>query len=1084
MIRTILFVCLLLAAIASAAASSSDASKKVLIIVQGETDMKNLAMGVGRQLGALMGHFDVRTEIKGEKQYAPGEIEGFDNIFYVGYHTRNEPPAALLRDILATRKSLVWIGSGMIEFGSRFDAKGRFGFSVTGIDSVTSFNRVTAGGKSFAREELTTELIRIDNRAEVRIVAAAVDTKTNRHTPYIVQSKNLLYVADSPFAYAGDNDRYLFFADLLHDILGEQHEESHTAYVRIEDVDVNENPDHLREIADILSAKGIPFMVGVIPFYVNPDQGIRLSLSDRPELVDALRYMVRNGGTIVMHGSTHQYKGTTATDFEFWDESTNRPIKDETAQRFSEKIEEGIEEFMKNGLYPLIWETPHYTGSQLLYRTVAKYFSTAFEQRLSIDDADYSQYFPYVINRDLHGQTIIPENLGYIPLNPSKEESRKYVRALLANARTQLAVRDGVTAFFFHAFLDLDLLREIVDGITGLGYTFPDIKDRVLRVKTKDRIILTGAQEYSLTLASQYLVENYFTDAGELRSRQISDERLQGAVTRGVQPGRGEIYTAEPTDAREQELTFLEDAAHSAGQLVERIFSPGDRWGVLRPVILWNHHARGAAYNDQASLASVFGSVNIRVDTIFVGQRINLASYNLAIVPFAAVDSLRPEDYDLLTAFVDAGGSLITDTRNELAKEMGIQFTDARVVVGRIREKLFPEERVVWHYPEQTYRIGTGNIDVVFASDEVSGAAMAVGRKVGNGKVIYINSRFDPHSELGYSHYPFLLEYVRRFCELRPFVRREQLELYFDPGFRHAMSVEQLMTLWVKWGVRTLHVSAWHQYQKYTYDYDRLITLAHANGIKCIAWIEPPQVSQLFYSKYPQWREKNFKGEDVRPSWRYPVAMTDPACAAAMRDTFAVFLRRHDWDGVNLAELYFEAGRGFKDPGLFTPLHVSARAEVQKKYGFDPVILFQRGSASDSLKALFVRYRIDKLDGIYRMLLGSFDVLKQERTGFEVFVTAMDSYGSPELKEYIGVDMDRLIALQKEYAFSLVVEDPEHRWSSDPMRYAAIGDLYASRVTSRNSLLLGSYRRAPRRSISCGPPQSAHRVRSFIPNRV
>lgn len=1055
MIRILIALCLFTTVVTSAIVSSSGTSKKVMIIIQGDADMKNLAMGVGRQLGALMGHFNVQTEIRSDKIYSAGDIERFENIFYIGYDIRNTPPTPLLNDLFSTSKSVVWIGSGMIEFGSRFDVKRKFGFSVTGIDSLTHFNTVTAGGKIFAREELTTELIRIENKSAVSTLATAVDSKNNRQTPYIIRSKNLLYVADSPFAYAGDNDRYLYFADLLHDILGEQHDESHSAYVRIEDIDLNENPVHLRTIADILSAKGIPFMVGVIPFYVNPDEGIRLSLSDRPELVDALRYMVRNGGTIVMHGSTHQYKGTTATDFEFWDESVNRPIKDESIERFSQKIEDGIDEFTKNGLYPLVWETPHYTGSQLLYQTVAKYFSTVFEQRLAIDDADYSQYFPYIINKDMYGQTIIPENLGYIPFNPSKEESRKSVHNLLTNARTQLSVRDGVSAFFFHAFLDLDLLKEIVDGLESLGYTFPDIREQALCVKTKNRIILTGEQEYSLPVYSQFLVEKYFTATGELRDRQISNEPLQGTIRRRARPGRNEIYTAELTDASERQPNFFEDAAHSAKQLVEKVFTPAEQWGALRPVILWNHYARGSAYTDQASLASVFGSVNIRVDTIFVGQTIDLSSYNLVIVPFAFVDSLRPEEYDILTAFVDRGGHLITDTRNELAKEMGIQFLSERAVVGRIREKLFPEERVVWRYSEQIYRIGTGNIDEIFAVDELSGTAMAVGKKIGKGKIIYINSRFDPHSELGYSHYPFLLEYVRRFFELRPFVRRDQLELYFDPGFRHAMSVEQLMTLWVRWGVRTLHVSAWHQYQKYTYDYTRLITLAHANGIKCFAWIEPPQVSQLFYSKYPQWREINFKGEEVRPSWRYPVAMTDPACAAAMRDTFAVFLRRHDWDGVNLAELYFEAGRGFKDPNLFTPLHQSARSEVQAIYGFDPVVLFQPNTrVSDSLKTLFVNYRIEKLDRLYRMLLGSFETIKQERNGFEVIVTAMDSYGSPELKEYIGVDMDRLTALQNEFGFSLVVEDPEHQWSTDPMRYRAIGDLYASRVTSRNRLML------------------------------
>ena len=121
-----------------------------------------------------------------------------------------------------------------------------------------------------------------------------------------------------------ETDRYIYFADLLHDILGEQHEESHRALLRIEDVDVFENPSRLRDIADLLYSKHIPFLVGIIPFFVDPGQDIRLSLSDKPEFVDALHYMIARGATIVMHGKTHQYLGVTATDYEFWDGSLDK----------------------------------------------------------------------------------------------------------------------------------------------------------------------------------------------------------------------------------------------------------------------------------------------------------------------------------------------------------------------------------------------------------------------------------------------------------------------------------------------------------------------------------------------------------------------------------------------------------------------------------------------------------------------------------------------------------------------------------------------------------------------------------------
>ena len=51
-------------------------------------------------------------------------------------------------------------------------------------------------------------------------------------------------------------------------------------------------------------------------------------------------------------------------------------------------------------------------------------------------------------------------------------------------------------------------------------------------------------------------------------------------------------------------------------------------------------------------------------------------------------------------------------------------------------------------------------------------------------------------------------------------------------------------------------------------------------------------------------------------------------------------LGRFDWDGVNLAELYFESLEGYAEPG---PLHADerdVRAEFQAKNGFDPIELF------------------------------------------------------------------------------------------------------------------------------------------------
>lgn len=1032
---------------------------RVLILVEGKGEAHGEPMGDGRHLATLLGHFKTTATILGVDQYVPGEMKQHDLVFYIGFHADNRVPQSFLSDVLTDDTPIVWLHTGFAEFSSTHNVSARFGFFVSHIDSVGGYERIESAGRSFTKEEPNINMIHIVDGSLVEILATAVSPRTGLHTPYVVRSGNLNYIADSPFSSISSTDRYLLFADMLHDMLHQPHEESHTAIIRIEDVNPMENPDKLRDIADILSGRGIPFLVGVTPFYVNPGEGLRISLSDRPEIVDALKYMVRNGGTIVMHGVTHQYKGVTAADYEFWDESTNGPIKEESAEAFARKIEMGLQEFMKNGLYPLAWETPHYTGSFLLYETVAQYFSTAIEQRLAIENFDYSQFFPYTIHRDLFGQRLYPENLGYVPLDGDRAKTRAYIRDLIAAAKTNLQVRDGFASAFFHAFVELDHLKALVDGIQGLGYTFMDLREQDNWVRMKDRVILSGSQEYSITLHDQYLSESYFGRDGEIFRKPVSEGRISGPVTRNVVLEQGQFYKAEPAEFKEPTRTFWQQVTLGAANIYDRLLSKTPSWQEARPVILWNHYARGAAYNNQASFAAALKSINLQLDTIFVGQPINLEPYNLVIAPFGFIDSMKQVDFDAVVKFVESGGSLITDTKNFLAEELGFGFSSTLLNVSRPLDRYFPEERIVWRYPEPVVKFETDDVDEVFCVDNATEAPLVVGKRYGKGKVIFFGTRFDPHSQLGYSHYPFMIEYIRRYFNLGPIIRKDHVEMYFDPGFRHTQSIEDLVKLWVNQGIRRIHVAGWHQYPKYTYDYERLIRLAHANGILVFAWLEPPQVSQKFWLAHPEWREKNHLGEDVRPSWRYPVAMTDSLCREAMLQEYAALLEQHDWDGVNLAELYFEAGRGFDEPNLFTPMHPSAQQEVKRLYNVDLKALLDPQSKSywrtnSTAKDAVINYRVSAITRVYRLLLDRFTALSRTKPGFQIVVTAMDSYGSPELREFIADDISTVLALQKQYGFHLNVEDPESNWSTDPRRYLEIGRNFTRLMGESDKLLL------------------------------
>ncbi len=1041
--------------------SHADASqtKKILILFEGKDVPSNLARGDARELGMLMGHFNAEANIEAVEAYLQGEVAKHDITFFIGYSKEYNPPRRFLEDVYATPKQVVWMNTGFDSFSKEFDLSKRFGFTFKVLDTVSVFDVVKAENKTFTKGEENLNIINITDNTQVKILATAYSSSTRHEAPYIVRSGNFMYIGDSPFASATETDRYIYFADMLHEILNEQHEENHRALLRIEDVDVFEDPGRLRAIADVLYSKHVPFLVGIIPFYVDPEAGIRLSLSDKPEFVDAIHYMVAHGATIVMHGVTHQYHGVTATDFEFWDESSQSTIKNDSKEFVERKLQAGLEECWKNNIYPLVWETPHYTASQLDYPVFGTFFSTAMEQRVVIEDINYSQYFPYIIERDLYGQRLLPENLGYIPLDEDPQVEEEAVQQLLNGAKTQLAVRDGFASAFIHPFIDVKYIEEFVDGVLDLGYTFMDVKNEPCAVRLKDRVIATGSTSYTVTLEDQYLQEIWLKPDGEIDHRTISEARIKGTFKKNIDVPEGQIYLAEPSEYREMEPTFMENVQYGVKSFWDNLFQKDESFDEARVAVIWNPHLTGTALNDQASFVSAIRSLNIQVDTLAGDSVGELSGYNLLIVPHPTVERLSDNDYDHIVQFVENGGNLITDGKNGIAEELGIKYAESNLKIERMRDRLFPENPLQLFSSEIMSRFEVQKNDEVFCVDARTDAPVVIGRKYGDGKFIFLGLRFDPVTKSGYSRFPFLMEYVRAYFKLKPMLRRDDLDVYFDPGFRHNISVEDLVKRWVEHGVRVIHAAGWHQYPTWTYDYTRLINLCHANGILVYAWLEPPQVSQKFWKEHPEWQEVNYKGEAVRPSWRYPVAMTDPACFDAVKNIYKSFLETYDWDGVNLAELYFEAGNGPHDPKLLTPMHASAKNQFKAKNGFDPALLLDSVSVyywkrNPSAWKSFENYRVSSLVRFHEEFLKIFDEIRSDKPHFDVIVTAMDDIGNPELRVNYGVDITRIVNLTSLHRFTLQIEDPQSEWSKDPDRYIRIADRYRELALNSSGMML------------------------------
>jgi uncharacterized protein YdaL len=318
-----------------------------------------------------------------------------------------------------------------------------------------------------------------------------------------VRSGTFTYVGEIPYDYVTHDDRYLAFSDLLFDVLAPATAERHRALVRIEDVGPNADPKNLRAIADYLYSRKAPFSVAVYPRYRDPKGAMSggraqdFTLAQRPEVVKALKYMQSRGGTLVMHGYTHQYgngpnpyNGVSASDFEFYRahvDGADNVVQDglvpgDSTAWMNGRVALAKEAFRAAGLSaPTIFEPPHYAASAADYRALTATFGKRYDRglyfpgTLSGGPTDYSkaagQLFPYAV-RDVYGADVVPENLGnVIPVGYNNNESRSPAD-IVASAKRNLVVRDGTASFFYHPYLGTDHLKAIVEGLQAIGYTF------------------------------------------------------------------------------------------------------------------------------------------------------------------------------------------------------------------------------------------------------------------------------------------------------------------------------------------------------------------------------------------------------------------------------------------------------------------------------------------------------------------------------------------------------------------------------------------------------------------------------------
>ncbi|WP_243313984.1 polysaccharide deacetylase family protein [Fundidesulfovibrio agrisoli] len=477
------------------ATSWSQELKKVLIVYDGTGSRAWSGELSTIQLKNILSHFNAEVVSHPVDAYTANESLAYDVVFYLGTTFNAALSQSFIGDLLNTDTKIFWINYNLhkVSWGNTQEQfKNKFGLSYVKTVNTLEWASVEYKGTWLPRAGGDLAVVTLETRADTEVLALA--KSVNETAPYILRSKNLYFIADNPFENVSYADRALAFCDILHDVLESGVAESHQAVLRIEDVHTHQDPTQLRAIADYLYSRRVPFAISLIPQYEDPRHvyGAPYSStwSEAPEALAAVQYMIKRGGRIVMHGYTHQYSsiknpdsGVTAEDWEFYRVARRTDgseryvgfIPEDSEQWVTDRITMGLSLLKKSNLSPVAWLTPHYLASPMDYSVFARYFPLALDRGVYFaqdSNGNYQfreQYAPYPMERDAYGTKRLPETCNYI--SPYEIPPRLPADAV-GLARLVKVVRDGWAGCYFHPFLDISYLKEMVEGIQAEGYTF------------------------------------------------------------------------------------------------------------------------------------------------------------------------------------------------------------------------------------------------------------------------------------------------------------------------------------------------------------------------------------------------------------------------------------------------------------------------------------------------------------------------------------------------------------------------------------------------------------------------------------
>jgi hypothetical protein len=399
---------------------------------------------------------------------------------------------------------------------------------------------------------------------------------------------------------------------------------------------------------------------------------------------------------------------------------------------------------------------------------------------------------------------------------------------------------------------------------------------------------------------------------------------------------------------------------------------------------------------------------------------------------------------------IERGAILVLEGESPLAESLGFKRGKTTVHTTSLRDIHRPALPIIWERALELPVMDLPAGAIVFTRERWTNAPMMAGVRRGGGGILWVASG---PGERGYERFPYVLNALMDLGVEAPF-EASRLWAFFDSSYRSRVDLDYFAGRWRKSGIAALHVAAWHFYER---DAERdeylrkLIEACHRSGILVYAWLELPHVSEKFWGDHPEWREKTAVLQDAQLDWRKLMNLTNRDCFRAASAGVKELISDFAWDGVNLAELYFESLEGIGNPSRFTPMNDDVRTGFRKSAGFDPIELFKTRKDEASRRA-FLDFRAELTRRMQQEWLGELEGLRARKPDLDLVLTHVDDRFDSGMRDAIGADAARVLPLLDSHAFTFLIEDPATVWNLGAQRYHAIAEKYRPLTPHRERL--------------------------------